>query len=99
MNNLKLKQQRFVQEYSVDGNATQAAIRAGYSPRSAYNQAYRLMNNDEVQRCLLALLEKSVWVLADTMDNAPNYSHRLKAAEISINLWFNSNDYKFTKYI
>jgi phage terminase small subunit len=29
------KQQRFVQEYLIDLNATQAAIRAGYSPKTA----------------------------------------------------------------
>lgn len=29
------KQQRFVEEYMVDSNATQAAIRAGYSPDTA----------------------------------------------------------------
>lgn len=34
---LTLKQQRFVAEYLVDLNATQAAIRAGYSKRSANN--------------------------------------------------------------
>lgn len=30
-----LKQERFVAEYLIDGNATQAAIRAGYSERTA----------------------------------------------------------------
>ena len=33
--NLTPKQQRFVEEYLIDLNATQAAIRAGYSPRTA----------------------------------------------------------------
>lgn len=32
---LTLKQQRFVDEYIISGNATQAAIKAGYSKRSA----------------------------------------------------------------
>ncbi|MDQ3256204.1 MAG: terminase small subunit, partial [Acidobacteriota bacterium] len=31
------KQQRFVDEYLVDMNATQAAIRAGYSRKTAYS--------------------------------------------------------------
>lgn len=31
------KQRRFCEEYLVDLNATQAAIRAGYKPESAYN--------------------------------------------------------------
>lgn len=33
---LTAKQQRFVEEYLIDLNATQAAIRAGYSSRTAY---------------------------------------------------------------
>ena len=33
---LKGKQARFVEEYLIDLNATQAAIRAGYSPKTAY---------------------------------------------------------------
>lgn len=32
---LTTKQQRFIQEYLLDLNATQAAIRAGYSPKTA----------------------------------------------------------------
>ncbi len=35
MAQMTLKQERFVQEYLIDLNATQAAIRAGYSPDSA----------------------------------------------------------------
>lgn len=37
MSNLTQKQQRFVEEYTVDWNATQAAIRAGYSEKSAHD--------------------------------------------------------------
>lgn len=33
--NLTLKQQRFVDEYIISGNATQAAIKAGYSKKTA----------------------------------------------------------------
>lgn len=39
------KQQRFVEEYLIDLNATQAAIRAGYSPKTAQEQASRLLSN------------------------------------------------------
>lgn len=42
------KQQRFVDEYILDLNATQAAIRAGYSAQSASSQGERLLRNDEV---------------------------------------------------
>lgn len=39
------KQKRFVEEYLIDLNATQAAIRAGYSPDTAQEQSSRLLSN------------------------------------------------------
>jgi phage terminase small subunit len=39
------KQERFIHEYLVDCNGTQAAIRAGYSPKTANEQASRLLTN------------------------------------------------------
>jgi len=42
------KQQRFVEEYLVDLNATQAAIRAGYSKKTAEQQGNRLLGNVKV---------------------------------------------------
>jgi hypothetical protein len=42
------RQQRFVDEYVYDTNATQAAIRAGYSAKSAPQQAVALMKHPEV---------------------------------------------------
>lgn len=41
-------QQRFVDEYLVDLNAKQAAIRAGYSVRSAHNMGFRQLQKDHV---------------------------------------------------
>ena len=46
------KQRRFVHEYLIDLNATQAAIRAGYSPKTAHSQGPRLLENVEVQAAL-----------------------------------------------
>lgn len=43
------KQTRFVEEYLIDLNATQAAIRAGYSPKTANEQAGRLLINVSIQ--------------------------------------------------
>ena len=47
--------QRFVTEYMVDRNATQAAIRAGYSPRSAGQQGSALLKRHEVRSAIDAL--------------------------------------------
>lgn len=48
MPTLSRKQARFVAEYLVDLNGTQAAIRAGYSPKTATEQASRLLTNIKV---------------------------------------------------
>lgn len=42
------RQERFVAEYLLDFNATQAAIRSGYAPRSAHVHACRLLTNANV---------------------------------------------------
>ncbi len=43
------KQKRFADEYLIDLNATQAATRAGYSPRTANEQGARLLANAGVK--------------------------------------------------
>ena len=45
---LNAKRRKFCREYMVDGNGTKAAIRAGYSKRSAYSSACFLLNIHEV---------------------------------------------------
>lgn len=42
------RMERFAQEYVIDLNGTQAAIRAGYAPKSAHVQASRLLSIDKV---------------------------------------------------
>lgn len=50
-NGLSDRQQAFCNAYlkDPDHNVTNAAIAAGYSKRSAYNQGHRLMKNDDVR--------------------------------------------------
>ena len=45
---LRAKQARFVGEYLCDLNATQAAVRAGYSQKTAAVQGSRLLTNVKV---------------------------------------------------
>lgn len=49
---LRGKQQRFVDEYLIDLNATQAALRAGYSEKTAYSIGQRLLKNVEIQAAI-----------------------------------------------
>src|SRR5208282_5119583 len=49
---LTLKQARFLEEYLVDLNGKAAAIRAGYSPKSAEVQASQLLRNSKIRVAL-----------------------------------------------
>ena len=49
---LSAKRQAFVAEYLIDFNATQAAMRAGYSPRTAKLTGHRLITDDNVLAAL-----------------------------------------------
>ena len=63
---LTAKQQRFCDEYLIDLNATQAAIRAGYSARSARQIADRNMSNDDIKKYIAArMAEKESELIAD----------------------------------
>jgi Phage terminase, small subunit len=52
MAELTAKQARFVEEYLIDLNATQAAIRAGYSQKNADGIASQLMAKTQVQAAI-----------------------------------------------
>lgn len=49
------KQKQFCNEYMIDLNATQAAIRAGYSQKTAQEQSARLLSNVMVQEYIQEL--------------------------------------------
>lgn len=60
------KQQRFCDEYLIDLNATQAAIRSGYSKKTAYSQGQRLLKHVEVNAYIEArMAEKDKELIAD----------------------------------
>ena len=52
------KQRRFCEEYIVDLNATQAAIRAEYSEKTAYSMGQRLLKKVEAQEYIKQLKEE-----------------------------------------
>ncbi|MHB8255864.1 MAG: terminase small subunit [Acidiferrobacterales bacterium] len=45
-------QVNFVEEYMIDGKQQQAAIRAGYSPKTAHAQASRLLKKVKIQELI-----------------------------------------------
>ncbi len=72
------RQQRFVDEYLIDLNATQAAIRAEYSKKTAASQGERLLRNADVAAAIAeAKTERSeitkidaAWVLTRLSEEA-----------------------------
>ena len=52
MAKLTEKQKRFVEEYLIDLNATQAAIRAGYSPLSARQVGTENLSKPSIRTCI-----------------------------------------------
>ena len=71
MEGLKLtkKQRKFADEYLIDCNGTQAAIRAGYSPKTANEQAAKLMANKKISTYISNRLdEMSSERLADAQE-------------------------------
>jgi phage terminase small subunit len=65
---LSLKHQKFVAEYLVDKNATQAAIRAGYSERTARQQGARLLSKAVIADAIAEKAEKQVEKLEITAE-------------------------------
>jgi phage terminase small subunit len=51
------KQQAFVSEYLVDLCGAKAAMRAGYSPRTAKRAAYELLQKEEIQAALATAMQ------------------------------------------
>ena len=58
MAKLTEKQRLFVEEYLIDLNATQAAIRAGYSAKTADVQGSRMLGNVKVQQAIAEAMAK-----------------------------------------
>lgn len=88
------KQELFILEYQQDHNATQAAIRAGYSPKTAYSQGQRLLKDPEVKTAieadltarkseLIATREQRQQLWTEIMyDTGQSTRDRLRASEL-----------------
>ena len=60
MSILTSKQEAFVQQYMIDRNATQAAIRAGYSPKTARVTAWKMLTKANIKSRLGELEGKAI---------------------------------------
>ncbi|MDR2489717.1 MAG: terminase small subunit [Desulfovibrio sp.] len=58
MKGLTVRQRRFVEAYA--GNATEAAVKAGYSEKTARSQGQRLLTNADIQAAIQGRTEKNM---------------------------------------
>lgn len=72
---------RFVAEYLIDRNATQAAVRAGYSKKTAYAQGHRLLSYPSVQEMLAQYTAKMEERLALTSERIAEHFARIITAD------------------
>lgn len=70
------KQQKFIQEYLIDFNQTQAAIRAGYSKKTANRIASKMLMQDHIQN---ALSERVLQVLDATQLTQEDVLYEIKS--------------------
>lgn len=68
------RQRRFCEEYLLDLNATQAAIRAGYSNKTARSQAERLLTKVDISMAIENLIQERK---ERTQRDADEVIHRL----------------------
>lgn len=76
------KMERFCNEYIIDSNATQAAIRAGYSPHTACSQGSRLLKNVEVAKRISELSAKIAEKNAASADEVMTFLSEVMRGEI-----------------
>ena len=67
------KQKAFCENYLIDLNATQAAIRAGYSAKSARQAAWNLLDRPEIQAYIKSRMESKNAELIATQDEILQY--------------------------
>lgn len=76
------KIERFAREYLIDLNGTQAAIRAGYSARTAGAQAHMLLKKLEVQALITKLRQESAERLDLTRDKMIQQYQRIGFSDV-----------------
>lgn len=97
------RQTKFVQEYLKDPNATQAAIKAGYSKKTAYSIGQRLLKNVEIASALskrqAQVAEKAQvtaeWIVQKLIEN---HDRAMQAEPVMVKRgdeWVESGEYRY----
>ena len=81
------KQTAFIKEFALTGNATQSAIKAGYSEKTAYQKGHQLrwqfqhQIEDETRRLMQAVVPGALAQIVDLAARATSEQVRLQAAK------------------
>lgn len=89
------KKARFVQEYLVDLNATQAATRTGFSAKTAYSQGQRLLKDVEVAKAIETAMEKRSQRTEITQDRVLRELAKIGFTDISAVVSWGSKEVAF----
>ncbi len=84
MPKLTNKQKRFCEEYLIDLNATQAAIRAGYNPKTARSQGQRMLTKVDIVLYLQRLREEQSERTSITADTVLTELQRIALSDVKI---------------
>lgn len=97
------KKRLFVAEYLIDLNATQAAMRAGYSAKTAHSQGPRLLEDVEIRKMINSANESRAekagisaqWVLDNIKAVAVRCMQGEPVREKIDGEWVNTGEWKF----
>jgi phage terminase small subunit len=76
------RREKFVAEYVKDGNATKAAVRAGYSAKSARVTGHRLLTNAALQQRLKEAGQQGLETLMEIAESGKSETARVQAATV-----------------
>lgn len=84
MPKLTEKQKRFCEEYLIDLNAAQAAIRAGYSAKGINKRTTRMMANEGIQQYLAELRNEQSARTRITADTVLGELVKIASADVEV---------------
>lgn len=103
MSDLTVKQRRFIEEYVVDWNATQAAIRAGYSKKTARVIGCQNLTKSNISQAIEARLDELSMTAAEALKRLTDMARGSFFPFIKINeegrFWFNLEDEEAQKHV
>lgn len=79
---LNARQLRFIDEYLIDMNATQAAIRAGYSKKTAAEQGYDLLRHPQIAPAIAAKRQELSHKAGITVEAVMNELRRIAFSDV-----------------